>query len=135
MLSFPHLYNAKGRAKGGHLKLLRQQLSHIPPGNEFDLVLFEHLAKGVAGKEVEVALAPRRAPVRMVESRATHLGVVVGEMDHKLSHARFEFPQRVSIELRPVLRRDAGIDGNHMIDENIIRTERSAEKISLREPL
>src|SRR6478609_8894451 len=106
-LSFPHLSNAKGRAEAGHWRavfsvgdlhssaktsgLLGNQLTNLTPGDELDVVLLENFAKSVAGEEVEVALAPGCAPVRMIRSCAAHFRIVVREMNHDLGYARLEF--------------------------------------------
>src|ERR1044072_842538 len=77
---------------------LRDQFPDVAPGYQFNVVLREHFAKGVAGEEVEVALAPRCAPVGMVGSGAAHFRIVVSEMNHDLRHAGFEFTQSVAVE-------------------------------------
>src|SRR5689334_16662121 len=105
------------------MALLRDQFPDVAPRDELDVVLLEHFAKGVAGEEVEVALAPGGAPIRMIRSGASHLRIVVSEMNHDLRHAGLEFAQRIAIETGPVLRRDARIDVEHAIDEDVVRLD------------
>src|ERR1044072_5243188 len=99
---------------------LRDQFPDVAPGYQFNVVLSEHFAKGVAGEEVEVALAPRCAPVGMVGSGASHLGIVVREMDHDLRHAAFELAQLVTVKPGPILWRDTRIDIQHAIDIDVV---------------
>src|ERR1043166_9334409 len=99
---------------------LRDQFPNVAPGDELDVVLSEHFAKGVAGEEVEVALAPGCAPVRVIGSGAAHLCVVVSEMYHDLRHAGFELAQLVTVKLGPILRRDTRIDIQHAINVDVL---------------
>src|SRR5918992_6316144 len=55
----------------GHLsRLFLEELAQFAPGDQFNSLIFEQLAEGIAGEEVEIALSPGSAPVRMIESGA-----------------------------------------------------------------
>src|ERR1044072_9500313 len=69
---------------------LRDQFPDVAPGYQFNVVLREHFAKGLAGEEVEVTLTPPFASVGMVGSGSAHLCIVVSEIYHDLRHAGFE---------------------------------------------
>src|SRR6185436_5487897 len=68
-------------------RFLLDEFAELAPGDEFDLVFLKQLAKGVAGEEFKIALAPGGAPIRMIGRCALHFSVVVGEVDDDLRHA------------------------------------------------
>lgn len=58
--------------------------------------------------EVEVVLAPFGTPVRMIESRALDLGVIMGEMHDELIGTRSKRLENFLVCVEPLGLRDAG---------------------------
>src|SRR2546423_11164191 len=99
-----------------NLWMLLDQLAELAPGDEFYLVFLKQLAEGIAGEEFEIALAPGRSPVRMIESCATHFRIVIGEVNDDFSYSRLQFFDCVGIKLGPVACRHTRIDVQRAID-------------------
>ena len=97
------------------------QAADFAPGDELDVVLPEQLTKRVAAEKVEVALTPRRSPVRVIVGCRSHLGIVIGEMHDQLGDAGLQILQRVGVE---ALRWNARFDGDESVDDDIIRSEK-----------
>src|SRR5215208_3506921 len=66
---------------------LCHQLAYFPPGDQFDVVFFQQLARSLACKKVKVSLSPCRSPVGMVNGCCSHLFIVISKMYYELGDA------------------------------------------------
>src|SRR5688500_20198800 len=76
------------------------QLPDLAPGNELDLILLENFPEFIAGEEIEIALSPRRAPIRMIMSSCPHFCIVIRQVDDNLTDARLHEIGRASCRER-----------------------------------
>jgi len=74
--------------------------------------------------EVEVVLAPFGTPVRMIESRALDLGVIMGEMHDELIGTRSKRLENFLVCVEPLGLRDAGAKAEDRVENDAIGRKR-----------
>lgn len=62
----------------------RHTFSQICPGNEDEALVNKEFLKLEITDQIEVVLAPLRAPIGVIEGCALHFGVIMGEVDDEL---------------------------------------------------
>ena len=100
---------------------LGQRLRQILPSHQDETLVFQELLELGALDHVEVVLAPGGAPVGVVEGRAAHLVVVVGQVDDDLVDTRAERRELLLVPRSPVFGGDAGRYLNGAVDETRFR--------------
>lgn len=73
--------------------------------------------------EVEIVLTPRGAPIRVIESGALNLRVVVGEVNDQLIGAGRKRLEHFLVSVKPLRLGDAGHDLEYSIEDDGIRSE------------
>ena len=95
----------------------------LAPGDELDVLVAEELAEFATGEEIEVALAPCGTPGVAFAGSGAHFRVVVGKVDDEFGYTGLHVANGVFVEVRPPFRRDAGVDGDGVIDDYVIGAE------------
>src|SRR5579864_9557800 len=71
--------------------ILRQRLCHIFPSHQDESLIFQEFLELRTLDHIEIMLPPGRAPIGMVECRAAHLIVVIGEVQDHLVNTGAEW--------------------------------------------
>src|SRR5215510_8251065 len=111
------------------------ELSQFAIGHKLHLVFLEKPAKLVTREEIEIALSPRRSPIRMVDRRRAHLFIVVSEMNDQLGHSRLKLLHGVDVELFPMFWCNVGNCRDGMVNEHFARLYRRRWSIRASQPL
>ena len=94
-----------------HMRALRlrrrDDFGKVFPRDKNETLVFQEFLKFGIADQVEVVLAPLRAPVRVIKGGALDFGVVVGEMNDELVGARGKRLQHFLVGVEPLRLWDA----------------------------
>src|ERR1700741_141817 len=99
-------------------------VGNLAPGDQLDILVLQELAEGGAGEVIEVTLTPGGAPGVTFAGGGAHFFVVVGEVDDEFGYTRLHGLNGTLVEVGPFFWRDAGVDGNGVVDHYVIGVER-----------
>lgn len=96
----------------------RHTFSQICPGNEDEVLVNKEFLKLEITDQIEVVLAPLRAPIGVIEGCALHFGVIMGEVDDELIGTRGEVLQHLFVGIKPLRLGNARRDLQYLIENN-----------------
>src|SRR6266478_1830389 len=95
----------------------------LAPSDKLDVLRGEQLAKFLAGEEIEIALAPGRAPSVAFARGGFQFIVGEAEVDDEFGYAGLQIFEGGLVEIGPLVRCDDGSDRNCMVDDDIGGTQ------------
>jgi hypothetical protein len=90
----------------------------ILPRDKNEALVFQEFLEFGTADQVEIVLAPLRAPVGMIKGGALDFGVIVGEMNDELAGARREGLQHFLVRVEPLRLRDARANLNDAVEHD-----------------
>src|SRR5580704_9116953 len=107
----------------------------LTPGDQFNVLFLKQLAKFLTGKEIEIPLAPGSAPGLAFACGSFHFVIIECWVNDELGYTWLKIFDRRFIELNPLPRRDAGIDGDGVIEHDVVATQAGFQIGMFREPV
>src|SRR6202521_144828 len=110
-------------------------VSQFPPRDELYVLFMKQLAECGTREEIEVALPPGGTPSVTLTRSGFHFVIGEGEVDDELSHARLKILEGRLVEVGPILRRDARINRNGVVEDDVSGTQTGFQIGPVREPV
>src|SRR5207249_10505128 len=99
---------------------LIHKLLQILPLDEDDVIFFQGLFEFGTGDKIKVALTPRGAEVRVIQSYSLQFGIVMTEVDNHFAESGFEVFHGVDIKISPLVCVNGGIGHDHRIENDVL---------------
>ncbi len=110
-------------------------MGQFPPGDELDVLFLEQLPECGAGEKIEIALAPGGAPGVTLARGGFHFVIGEGQVDDEFGDARLKILEGGLVEIGPLLRRNGGIDGNGVLQDDVSGSQAGFQIGTVREPV
>ena len=99
----------------------------MTPGNEVNLLVLKKFPQSGTGEEVEIALTPGCAPGVALAGGGFHFIISERKVNDKFGDTGLKVLEGAAVEVGPFVGRDAGGDGDGVVNDDIVRTEAGLE--------
>lgn len=98
-------------------------LGYLAPGNEVNFLVLKKFPPSRSGEEVEIALTPGCAPGVALAGGGFHFVISERKVYDKFGDTGLKVFEGDGVEVGPFVGRDAGGDGDGVVNDDIVRTE------------